>query len=219
MKESACNAGDTSSIPGSGRSPGEGNGNPLQYSCLGNLMDRRDWRVTVRGVAKSYTWLSDWNHHYNNSFVFRSSLRIKRAWPQAGGQGRSLRAGDGQAKTWWKEGINSLRWFPKDAIPTSRVSWDRSRFSHKAGSWRCKVKVIRRTKLSLKAQGENHSLSCPSFWWLLAFFGLHATASPESWLLFTWPPSSVCSSVFSSYKDTSHIGLRTRSSSVWAHLN
>ena len=38
-KESACNAGDPGSIPGSGRSPGEGNGNPLQYSCLGNLMD------------------------------------------------------------------------------------------------------------------------------------------------------------------------------------
>ena len=43
MVESACNAGDLGSIPGSGRSPGEGNGNPLQYSCLENPMDRRAW--------------------------------------------------------------------------------------------------------------------------------------------------------------------------------
>ena len=51
-KESTCNAGDTSSIPGSGRSPGEGNGNPLQYSCLGNPIDRRAWQVTVHGDAR-----------------------------------------------------------------------------------------------------------------------------------------------------------------------
>ena len=58
-KESACNAGDLCSIPGSGKSPGEGNGNPLQYSCLENPMDRGAWRVTVRGVANSQTWLND----------------------------------------------------------------------------------------------------------------------------------------------------------------
>ena len=51
-KESACNAGDPILIPGSERSPGEGNGYPLQYSCLGNLMDRGAWRVTVHGVTK-----------------------------------------------------------------------------------------------------------------------------------------------------------------------
>ena len=51
-KESACNAGDPSLIPGSGRSPGEGNGNPFQYSCLGNPMDRGAWQTTVHGVAK-----------------------------------------------------------------------------------------------------------------------------------------------------------------------
>ena len=54
-KESACNAGDPSLIPGSGRSSGEGNGNPLQYSCLGNPMDREASRATVHGVAKSKT--------------------------------------------------------------------------------------------------------------------------------------------------------------------
>ena len=59
-KESDCNAGDTGdmcSIPGSGRSPREGHGNPLQYSCLENLMDRGGWWATVHEVAKSRTRL------------------------------------------------------------------------------------------------------------------------------------------------------------------
>ena len=50
--ESACNAGDLGSIPGLGRSPGEGNGNPVQYSCLENPMDRGAWQATVHGVAR-----------------------------------------------------------------------------------------------------------------------------------------------------------------------
>ena len=50
-KASACNAGDLGSIPGSGSSPGEGNGNPLQYSCLGNPMDRGSWWAMVHGIA------------------------------------------------------------------------------------------------------------------------------------------------------------------------
>ena len=50
-KASACNAGDLCSIPGLGRSPGEGNGNPLQHSCLENPMDRGAWQATVHGVA------------------------------------------------------------------------------------------------------------------------------------------------------------------------
>ena len=58
-KESACNAGDQGLIPGLGRSPGEGNGYPLQYSCLENLMDRGAWQATVHGIAKSQTQLSD----------------------------------------------------------------------------------------------------------------------------------------------------------------
>ena len=52
-KESACNAGGLGLIPGSGRSPGEGNGYPLQYSCLENSMDRGAWRVTIHGVTKN----------------------------------------------------------------------------------------------------------------------------------------------------------------------
>ena len=54
-KESACNTGDLDSIPGWGRSPGEGNGNPLQYSCLKNSMDRGAWQAAVHGIAKSWT--------------------------------------------------------------------------------------------------------------------------------------------------------------------
>ena len=58
-KASAYNAGDPGSIPESGRSPGEGNGNPLQYSCLENSMDGGAWLATVHGVAESRTRLSD----------------------------------------------------------------------------------------------------------------------------------------------------------------
>ena len=58
-KESACNVGDLGSIPALGTSPGEGHGNPLQYSGLENYMDRGAWQAAVRGVAKSRTQLSD----------------------------------------------------------------------------------------------------------------------------------------------------------------
>ena len=51
--ESACTAGDLGSIPGSGRSPGEGNGNPLQYSCMENAMDRGAWRVQFLGLQRA----------------------------------------------------------------------------------------------------------------------------------------------------------------------
>ena len=58
-KESNCNAGDLGVIPGLGRSPGGRHGNPLQYSCLENPMDRGAWQATVHVFAKSHTWLSD----------------------------------------------------------------------------------------------------------------------------------------------------------------
>jgi len=66
---SAYNAGDLGLIPGLGRSPGEGNGNPLQYSCLENPMDGGAWRATVHGVAKSRTRPSD--------FTFTISLDLR----------------------------------------------------------------------------------------------------------------------------------------------
>ena len=54
-KDSACNVGDLGSVPGLGRSPGEGNGYPLQYSCLENPMDRGVWWATLHGIVKSQT--------------------------------------------------------------------------------------------------------------------------------------------------------------------
>ena len=59
VKAPACKAGDLSSIPGLGRSPGEGNGSPLQYFCLENPMDEGAWWATVHVVAKSWTRLSE----------------------------------------------------------------------------------------------------------------------------------------------------------------
>ena len=59
VKNPPTNAGDLGSMPGLGRSPGDGNGNPLQYSCLENPMDRGAWWVTVHGVSKSWTRLRD----------------------------------------------------------------------------------------------------------------------------------------------------------------
>ena len=69
-KESACNAGDLSSIPGLGRSPGEENGYPLQYSCLGNPMDRGAWWATVHGVARSRTRLKWLTHTKGKKQLF-----------------------------------------------------------------------------------------------------------------------------------------------------
>ena len=69
-KESAHNAGDLGLISGSGRFPGEGNGNPLQYSCLENSVDRGAWRATVHGVTKSQTRLSNLHTHTNTQLGF-----------------------------------------------------------------------------------------------------------------------------------------------------
>ena len=68
-KVSAYNAGDPGSIPGSGKSPGEGNGNPLQYSCLENPMDKGAWLATVHGVAKSRTRLSDFTIYLSKNMT------------------------------------------------------------------------------------------------------------------------------------------------------
>ena len=67
-KESACNAGDSGSIPGSGRSLEEGNGNPLQYSSLENPLDRGAWRATVHGVTKLGT-IEQLTHTYTMHYL------------------------------------------------------------------------------------------------------------------------------------------------------
>ena len=87
-------------IPGLGRSPGEGNGNPLQYSCLRNPMDRGVWWASVHGVAKSWTQLSNYSHHQavtKNLRLITSSLI-----PVPGGSWEGGR--------FWVEGVANEAW-------------------------------------------------------------------------------------------------------------
>ena len=74
-KESACNTGCASSSSGPGRSPGEGNGSPLQYSCMGNPMDRGAWWAIVHGIAESWAGLKRLSN--NSSEVGRSLERLE----------------------------------------------------------------------------------------------------------------------------------------------
>ena len=83
-KESTCNAGaarDSGLIPGSGRSPGGGRGNPLRYSCLENPMDRGAWQATVHGVTKSRTRLSDWARI--TKWAHQVELKSKIKWKES----------------------------------------------------------------------------------------------------------------------------------------
>ena len=75
-KESACNAEDPSSILGSGRSPAEGNGNPLQYSCLGNPMDRGAWWATVHGVSKSILAMESYSAFKRKEILMNATARV-----------------------------------------------------------------------------------------------------------------------------------------------
>ena len=92
------NAGDPGLIPGSGRSPGERNGYPLQCPCLENPMDRGAWQATVHGVTKSWTWMSDQaqhSKHVRQSLKMRSWISLVVQWlrillPMQGTQVRSL---------------------------------------------------------------------------------------------------------------------------------
>ena len=77
-KESTCNAGDASWIPGLERSPGGGHGNPLQYPCLENPMDRGAWWNTVHTVAKSCTWLKQLSMHHIFIFLLAPSATDKK---------------------------------------------------------------------------------------------------------------------------------------------
>ena len=80
-KASAYNAGDPGSIPGLGRSSGEGNGNPLQYSCLENPMDRGAWWATVHGVAKSRTQLSELHTASHSPLLGPRNLGLREPTP------------------------------------------------------------------------------------------------------------------------------------------
>ena len=83
VKASACNAGDLGSITGSGRCPGEGNGNPLQYACLGNPMDGGAWWATVHGVAKSQVFRKKHVFRKNSTSVEALSYLISISIPRS----------------------------------------------------------------------------------------------------------------------------------------
>ena len=115
VKTSACNAGDLGSIPGSGRSPGEGNGNPLQYSCLENPMDGGAWWATVNGVAKGRTRVSDFTFTSTSCFEWSGikmwCLALKQSFCQHEGRVTWI------AKTWTHADIIDLTLEP----PTSHL--------------------------------------------------------------------------------------------------
>ena len=73
-KEPACNVGDLDSVPGLGRSPGEGHGNPLQYFCLENPMDGGSWRATVHVVTERRTQLSTAQQHSTSIFTLHARI-------------------------------------------------------------------------------------------------------------------------------------------------
>ena len=84
-KKSACNTGDVGSIPGLGRSPGKGNGNPLHYSCLDNFMDRRAWRATIHGFAKAGHDVGTKSHQPPPQMMMRNKWRNMNKERESGG--------------------------------------------------------------------------------------------------------------------------------------
>ena len=96
VKNPPAKAGDVGLTPGLGRSPGGGNGNPLQYSCLENPVDRGAWRSMLCGVAKSQTQLSDWAHTHTGS--------------------QFLGQGSHPHPLYWKESLN--HWTPREVLLT-----------------------------------------------------------------------------------------------------
>ena len=139
-KEFACNAGELSSIPGSGVSPGEGNGNPLQYFCLGNPIDRGAWWTLVHGVTKSWTQLS--NKHLSSEIIqlsLRNSLYVpnlfwhqrpvswKTIFPWIGDRGQGMVSGRFKGITFIVHFISIIASVPSQIIGQQisevRASW------------------------------------------------------------------------------------------------
>ena len=117
VKNPPANAGDSGSILGSGRSPGVGNGNPFQYSCLGNPMNRGVWWATIHRVARNWTRLSDWARMHTHIKERRKVIRIKmwrncRWWQTCTfGLGTKMRnTAEGWQLNKYK-GISSVRWY------------------------------------------------------------------------------------------------------------
>jgi len=105
VKNPPANAGDLSSISRSGKSPGEGNGNPLQYSCLENSMDRGAWRAAVHGVTKSWTWLSNWAFKNGSLIINLEMWLVRSPWCQVKSKSRKQwqASGAGHFRKQWQE--------------------------------------------------------------------------------------------------------------------
>ena len=102
-KDSACNAGNLGSIPGSGRSPGEGNGNPLQYSCLENSMDGGAWQAPIPGVTFCFhTWRTEVSH----------VVELKPSWESQG---------------WLQRGERTSPILKKEEFAGQQIGWQNSR--------------------------------------------------------------------------------------------
>ena len=132
-RESACQAGDTGSIPGSGRSPGGRNSNPLQYSCLGNPMDRGAWRATVHEVTKEmYTTkrINKSPHHFQDRPIKTSFLLPAAQFPE---QLCQFHCENGRATSSWAPGCceESTPFCPH--LRRTRASFTRAR--NKPLSW------------------------------------------------------------------------------------
>ena len=132
-RESACQAEDTGSIPGSGRSPGGRNSNPLQYSCLGNPMDRGAWRATVHEVTKEmYTTkrINKSPHHFQDRPIKTSFLLPAAQFPE---QLCQFHCENGRASSSWAPGCceESAPFCPH--LRRTRASFTRAR--NKPLSW------------------------------------------------------------------------------------
>ena len=110
VKEPACNAGVPGSIPGSGRFPGEGDGNPLQYSCLENPMDWGACWATVHGVSKSWTQLSDKHLYFQVSWDTSSFSAVRPVWAGEAGEHLEVMQGPGSAIPWVLCRFSCLYW-------------------------------------------------------------------------------------------------------------
>ena len=110
VKSSSANAGDsgdTGSILGSGRSPGVGNGSPLQYSCLKHIMNRGAWQATVYGIAKSQTRLCDWARACAYTHTRTCTVICQGGWEWRGRQ-----QGGWNSRYWWQPGVGKRCEFP-----------------------------------------------------------------------------------------------------------
>ena len=132
-RESACQAGDTGSIPGSGRSPGGRNSNPLQYSCLGNPMDRGAWRATVHEVTKEmYTTkrINKSPHHFQDRPIKTSFLLPAAQFPE---QLCQFHCENGRASSSWAPGCCEESAPSCPHLRRTRASFTRAR--NKPLSW------------------------------------------------------------------------------------